>query len=39
MLNKKYCVVGIGYVGLPCAIILANTGCSAGKPIPEVTIF
>lgn len=27
MLNKKYCVVGIGYVGLPCAIMLADSGC------------
>lgn len=28
MFNKKVCVVGIGYVGLPCALMLAGNGCS-----------
>ena len=27
MFNKKVCVVGIGYVGLPCALMLAQSGC------------
>ena len=27
MLDKKVCVVGIGYVGLPCALMLAKSGC------------
>jgi len=25
--ESKYCVVGLGYVGLPCAVMLANAGC------------
>ncbi len=28
MFNKKICVVGIGYVGLPCALMLAANGCT-----------
>ncbi len=27
MLDKRICVVGIGYVGLPCALMLADSGC------------
>lgn len=27
MFNKRVCVVGIGYVGLPCALMLAQNGC------------
>ncbi len=27
MLDKKVCVVGVGYVGLPCALMLAKSGC------------
>ena len=27
MSESKYCVVGLGYVGLPCAVMLANAGC------------
>jgi len=27
MLNKKYCVIGTGYIGLPCAVMLAHAGC------------
>jgi len=27
MCDKKFCVVGIGYVGLPCAVMLASAGC------------
>lgn len=25
--NKRVCVVGMGYIGLPCAILLAQNGC------------
>lgn len=28
MFSKKVCVVGIGYVGLPCALMLAQNGCA-----------
>ena len=27
MSDKHCCVVGLGYIGLPCAIMLANAGC------------
>ena len=27
MFDKKICVVGVGYVGLPCALMLAKAGC------------
>jgi len=26
MLNKKICVIGLGYIGLPTAALLANRG-------------
>lgn len=39
MYNKRICVVGIGYIGLPCALLLAQSGCSVcGYDIDETRV-
>ncbi len=36
MFSKQVCVVGMGYIGLPCAILLAQNGCKVyGYDIDE----
>jgi UDP-N-acetyl-D-mannosaminuronic acid dehydrogenase len=39
MLNKKICVVGLGYIGLPTAALLANRGYSVhGVDVVQATV-
>lgn len=39
MMNKKICVIGLGYIGLPTAALLANKGCKVhGVDIVKSTV-
>ncbi len=40
MFDKTICVVGIGYVGLPCALLLAYNGCKVyGYDVDEKKVW